>query len=399
MPLGWIDFSKAERSKVLSVLDLLSESGTLDELGIAPVRDGFANLFFPGTSTIQTRAKYFLIVPYALKDLEHRTETNPNRILSALDAMERQCGERLLTGSNTDGIIGSRSLRQNQWVKRTPSDIYWAGLRSYGIFKGGNISLSEYVRVSCKLKSQKATLARLGNRNDEADESDTDDKDAGEYSRMQFWRIPTYQEHWMDTLDIALTNEEGAFLKAQIISAFPNSMMACILRNHWTDLLDCRSFQELEPYIGLFPEDIQRDYALANDFSSFIFVVRTLYNVIISEGQNENANEIWDKVSQELGSFAQVDLESIFGRLGLYGNVFLCSFLRKTREYMNAGDVDGLEKEIRRRERELKQTRAKTMHPGEFDPTVWYGGQELDYRYGSARVIMRDIFESEGASC
>ena len=64
MPLGWIDFSKTERNKVLSVLDLLSEAGTLDELGIAPVRDGFANLFFPGTSTIQTRAKYFMIVPY-----------------------------------------------------------------------------------------------------------------------------------------------------------------------------------------------------------------------------------------------------------------------------------------------------------------------------------------------
>ena len=63
MPLGWIDFSKSERSKVLSVLNLLSESGTLDELGIAQIRDGFANLFFPGTSTIQTRAKYFMIIP------------------------------------------------------------------------------------------------------------------------------------------------------------------------------------------------------------------------------------------------------------------------------------------------------------------------------------------------
>ena len=72
MELGWIDFSKSERSKVLSVLDLLSESGTLDELGIAAVRDGFSNLFFPGTCTIQTRAKYFFAVPYALKQLENR---------------------------------------------------------------------------------------------------------------------------------------------------------------------------------------------------------------------------------------------------------------------------------------------------------------------------------------
>lgn len=179
MPLGWIDFSKSERNKVLSVLDLLSESGTLDELGIAPIRDGFANLFFPGTSTIQTRAKYFMIVPYALKDLEYSSETNPNRMLRTLDEVERKCGEKLIgNGEDTDGIIGSRSLAQNKWVKRTPADIYWAGLRNYGIFTGGTLSLSEYIRAMCALKNQKATITKLGNRNDNADEGD--DKDAGE---------------------------------------------------------------------------------------------------------------------------------------------------------------------------------------------------------------------------
>ena len=81
MQLGWIDFSKTERNKILSVLDLLSEPGTLDELGIAPIRDGFANLFFPGTSTIQTRAKYFFLVPYALKEHELSNETNPNNLV------------------------------------------------------------------------------------------------------------------------------------------------------------------------------------------------------------------------------------------------------------------------------------------------------------------------------
>ena len=135
MPLGWIDFSKNERNKVLSVLDLLSEAGTLDELGISPVRDGFANLFFPGTSTLQTRAKYFLIVPYALKDMEFVAESNPNRLIRIFDEVERNCAELLLrTGEDTDGIIGNRSLAQNKWVKRTPADIYWAGLRNYNIF-------------------------------------------------------------------------------------------------------------------------------------------------------------------------------------------------------------------------------------------------------------------------
>lgn len=79
MQLGWIDFSKTERNKILSVLDLLLQDGTLDELGIAPVRDGFSNLFFPGTSTIQTRAKYFFLVPYALKELDYQKKPIPTR--------------------------------------------------------------------------------------------------------------------------------------------------------------------------------------------------------------------------------------------------------------------------------------------------------------------------------
>ena len=36
------------------------------------------------------------------------------------------------------------------------------------------------------------------------------------------------------------------------------------------------------------------------------------------------------------------------------------------------------------------------MHPGEFDPYVWYGGGALDYRFRNALVIIKDIFESEG---
>ncbi len=150
MPLGWIDFSKSERNKVLSVLDLLSEPGTLDELGIAPIRDGFANLFFPGTSTIQTRAKYFFIVPYALKDLEHSSEINPNRMLQTFNEIEKGCGMLLLNnGVDTEGVIGNRTLANGSWVKRTPADIYWAGLHGYGFFTYGNLSLTAYVKAVC----------------------------------------------------------------------------------------------------------------------------------------------------------------------------------------------------------------------------------------------------------
>ena len=397
MPLGWIDFSKSERNKVLSVLDLLSESGTLDELGTAPIRDGFANLFFPGTSTIQTRAKYFMIVPYALKDLEYSSETNPNRMLRTLDEVERKCGEKLIgNGEDTDGIIGSRSLAQNKWVKRTPADIYWAGLRNFGIFTGGTLSLSEYIRAMCALKNQKATITKLGNRNDNADADEGDDKDAGELFRMQFWKIPTYKDSWMEDLSIKMSSEEGAFLRQQIITAYPDSMLAFILRNSVTEIFVCKTFQELESLIKIFPEQIQNDYSLAYAFSSFLLVLRVVYNIVVSAGLNEAANALWEKFQPDISELADVDLDAVFARLSVYRNVSLCAFLRKAQGLMKNADLDGLKTEIKRRERELKTSRAKTLHPGEFDRDAWFGGGELDYRFGNAKVIIGDIFESEG---
>lgn len=397
MPLGWIDFSKNDRNKVLSVLDLLSEAGTLDELGISPVRDGFSNLFFPGTSTIQTRAKYFFIVPYALKDLEYSKETNPNKILQFLDETERWCGQEFLDNSNeTSGIIGSRSLRQKRWVKRTPADIYWASLRNYGIFTGGNLSLTEYVRAMCALKGQKATLTKLGNRYDSSDENETDDKDAGDLFRIQFWKIPTYTQDWKNSLSITLTEAEGAFLKNQIITFYPDSFLSYILKNKMTEIFSCESFQDAATLIKSMPEQIQQDYALARNFSNYLFVLQTVYNVIVSDGKNEYAENEWSILKNQLSTRASVDLESIFNRLHINGNVFLHRFLCKEKELMLNGDFDGMAIEIKRRERELKQSRAKTMHPGEFDPSVWYGGGLLDYRFRNAKTIIKDIFESEG---
>ena len=112
MQLGWVDFSKEDRQKALDVINLLSEQGAVDELGIGIVRDAVANCFFPGTSTVQTRAKYFFIVPYILKDaVDGRYGKDIDRILKEIDADEKECAKRLLNSdSKVEGVIGSRVL-------------------------------------------------------------------------------------------------------------------------------------------------------------------------------------------------------------------------------------------------------------------------------------------------
>ena len=185
MQLGWIDFSKEDRQKALDVINLLSEQGAVDELGIGIIRDAFANYFFPGTSTIQTRAKYFLIVPYVLREaVDGRYGKDVNRVLRAIDSAEKDCGIRLLEADpKAEGVIGTRVL-PNGWVARKPSDIYWNGIRTFGIFCDYGLSIPEYVSLAVKLKEQKS-VSRLGNRNDDAEENDKDDSDAGDIRKRE----------------------------------------------------------------------------------------------------------------------------------------------------------------------------------------------------------------------
>ena len=77
----------------------------------------------------------------------------------------------------------------------------------------------------------------------------------------------------------------------------------------------------------------------------------------------------------------------------------LLKFLNQAKEYMVSGNMESLMKCIKNREINLKgESRAKTSHPCEFDSDVWIGGGALDYRFSNAKVIIRDIFESEVAA-
>lgn len=62
--LAWIDFDQADRDRTRRIMDLFGQEDSRDELGLGSVRDALADLMFPGTSTIQTRLRYMLFVPW-----------------------------------------------------------------------------------------------------------------------------------------------------------------------------------------------------------------------------------------------------------------------------------------------------------------------------------------------
>ena len=149
---------------------------------------------------ITDRAKYFLIVPYMLREaVDGRYGKDANRVLRAIDSAEKDCGIRLLEADpKAEGVIGSRVLPKG-WVARKPSDIYWNGIRTFGIFCDYGLSIPEYVSLAVKLKEQKS-VSRLGNRNDDAEENDKDDSDAGDIGNIRFWNLPIYHDDWRDKI-------------------------------------------------------------------------------------------------------------------------------------------------------------------------------------------------------
>ena len=70
--LTWLDLTASDRDKMRRVLDLFKEQGTLDEMGLGSLRDALSDALFPGTSSIQTRLRYVLFVPWLYRRLEGR---------------------------------------------------------------------------------------------------------------------------------------------------------------------------------------------------------------------------------------------------------------------------------------------------------------------------------------
>jgi Family of unknown function (DUF6361) len=151
---------------MLDIVDLFREHDTRDELGIGSVRDTFADLFFPGTSTIMTRARYFLIVPWIYQRLEKQRISSP-QIAERGRRTETDLIDAIERSDDSEGNIGTLA---GHALKRLPSNIYWQGLGVWGIraFQG---SQAQYHRG---LDGHYVQLTRHGARLSERDNENDD---------------------------------------------------------------------------------------------------------------------------------------------------------------------------------------------------------------------------------
>lgn len=112
--LAWLDFSDDEQRRARELLRFFSERETRDELGIGTIRDALSDALFPGISVIQTRARYFLFVPWLFQEAQRRGYAGPD-LLSRVGRDERRLVEALRRGGwekpARGSLAGSRGRR------------------------------------------------------------------------------------------------------------------------------------------------------------------------------------------------------------------------------------------------------------------------------------------------
>jgi hypothetical protein len=261
----WLDFSEGERRQAMEVIDQFRDEDTRDELGIGTVRDSLADLMFPGTSTIQTRARYFLFIPWIYLGLERRKVASMDVAKEARKA-ETVLIDKLIDSGADVGVIGARSRGK---LQRLPSNAYWAGLRTWGILQLGR-SQEEYHRW---LDLYYDRLHRVP----AADETD----DGGSIGSANWHpHIPIEPKKFPDGATFRLTLEEADYLADRIRQKTAGSLLAFYVSQ---EILPNAPLPWLDESYEALPAGLQRLLDHARHFSETMHGAALLYNLLLAE--------------------------------------------------------------------------------------------------------------------
>lgn len=377
---------------MLDIIELFGEQTTRDELGLGAIRDAFADLLFPGTSTIQTRARYFLFVPWMYASLEKK-EVGSSQVAKRARREEEALIAGLLEGGERGGVIGRRARKG---LKRLPSSIYWRGLGVWGIrlFPG---SRDEYHH---RLDRFYASIKRKRN----------EDGEPVEGSQNRNWhRGPDAPDDFPARVTFELTREEAEYLRERVLARVPHTMLSFLL--DLGQMTEASAFPWQHPQFAQLPLHVREQLDHARLFSDAMHGATLLYNLMLSE---EYGNEEWEGVYRdELGEWAALSEERqprlAAWDLGRFWQIVATGGGRVTpqaRAFVESwmafclapGGALSANKErasrllVREREKSLKGALARLGNRRALE--LWNGAAgaaPLDYRWPTAHRIVTDI--------
>ncbi|MEE4211182.1 MAG: DUF6361 family protein [Parvularcula sp.] len=269
--IGWVDFDETERDRAQRLMDLFREQDSRDELGLGAIRDSIADHLFPGTSTIHTRLRYMLFIPWIFDSLP--SYLSPRDIAAKARQKEIELGQALMSGA--PGAVGIIGKDAGEKLKRLPSSIYWSGLESWGIrqFPG---SIESY-------------FAALPHWPKDTGKDHVEDDMSGAQRHRHLWhdRMPQPPKGWPDTVDFDLEPDEASFLVDRLVDRHPHSLLTYLASR--SDRAKADAIWR-HPHIADFPAQARVLVEHARIFSGVMHGAALLYNLLLSELRE---NEDW----------------------------------------------------------------------------------------------------------
>lgn len=374
------------------IIRLFADRDSRDELGLGQIRDAISDSLFPGTSTLLTRARYLLFVPWAYMKASGR----PNPTADA-DRYERDIIHAMKDAGDYAGLLG---MQAGEALKNLPSVIYWSMLRHYGILADASLSRDDALRL---------------------DGLSTSPDDLGEASSSRFhaWSrtLPSPPAGFPKSIPdgFALRPDEAGWLRDRILDEASGTLFAHLAV--WRPADASRAPWADPAAIGV-GGDAQQLLSDARAFSALMHGAQLLYNLLLAEEYQDAGYDrladpaegfrdrlaIWADDLPAMVNLATWDLESLLARVELTRgspiNINSRRFVRAWRDLLAelgpAAIIDSTAARafMARRERQHKGAQARLGNRARL--ATWGGSSgagALVYRWPQVRGILLDIHD------
>jgi hypothetical protein len=393
---------------MMEIVGLFKERNTVDDLGIGSVRDTLSDLLFPGTSTLHTRARYLLFLPWICLDIERASIPSRNG-WDALKEREVALIFALLRGGETTGVIG-REARER--LKNFPSFMYWSALGQHGM-RLHPVSRGQYIDGLDAFHAASSRRVATGDLDGEPDR------------RQRNWHagLPTAPDGMLEQVTFTLDTTESEYLTERILANGAGSYYAHLLTSPLAAAVEA---PWLHPAAIDAPTEAAETLEHAWTFSDVIHGAALFYNLLLAEAVHEArtqggtleaddgreryraALDEWAVRIEGRGAAITGWDEPHFWHMVTGANRRVpgatTSFVQTwTRAVLELGPRDvvadpRIRALIRRRELQMKGKLARLHNPRSLERWSGFAGaDQLTFRWGQVQQTVADIVEPRAA--
>lgn len=388
--IAWLDASSEEQKRMRDIIRLFADRDSRDELGLGQIRDAIGDGLFPGTSTLHTRARYLLFIPWIYQIAARNKDP-----LGEADRLERKLIASLRDSEDYAGLLG---LQAGNSLKTLPSSVYWSMLRRFRILRDESFTQRDALGFEGRSLS-------------------FDELDRPGDGQIHVWSttMPHPPSGFPKTVPggFAMTSEEAGWLRERILDEAPNTLLAHLVTHRPEDdspapWLDASARQ----LTGGARELLDH----AESFSTIMLGAQLLYNLMLAE-QYEAAGfdaldspteryrerlERWATTLQGVLDIRSWDIDDLLIRVSVIRGTPVhprtAQFVREWASLIRTADLPSLiddgaaRRFIARRE---KQTKGAQARLGNRRRLQTWGGMSgagaLVYRWPTVRGILLDI--------